>query len=64
MFETAVFSGYLACSNATCIEASLFCNDEDDCGDGSDENCDYDKLLCNTSEFAVSIMLKACRIKF
>jgi len=34
---------FLACGDGNCIERGLFCNNEKDCNDGSDENaCDID----------------------
>jgi len=41
--EPLCADGSLACGDGTCIERTLFCNNEKDCQDGSDETyCDID----------------------
>ncbi|XP_072447647.1 very low-density lipoprotein receptor-like [Chiloscyllium punctatum] len=38
-----------ACASARCISMAFVCNGEDDCGDGSDENCT--RVSCGPHEF-------------
>merc|ERR1711872_307556 len=36
--ESLCEPGYLACGDSVCLQKELFCDDQPDCADGSDEN--------------------------
>lgn len=42
---------HFACANGRCVNLEWFCDDDDDCGDGSDESHAMCNTTCNEDEF-------------
>ena len=48
--EPVCADGQLQCGNGECIAKKLFCDEQPDCQDGSDENaCSVDQVSCRYS---------------